>query len=231
MRRPGRLDRGGLRHRPPGRAGRPAGADHPPSPAAGGRSPPLAGRQRRPHRRAAPGRCQCHHPLTRDDAEPQFQHDPQTRLFDGTTGALLASRAMPAAPRRRPGRDVRAAHRPLRRAAAARAAAAVGARRHGHGRHRLHPLGGEVRQQARARRPVASGWSSTIVPPSPDAVAMAASLVPPGVPPVAGRAEWEIHLSPSTGADLLLHPLLRRGRQAWIEQFAAGGLTFALRRW
>lgn len=50
-------------------------------------------------------------------------------------------------------------------------------------------------------------------------------LLPAGMPQ---RAEWEVHVFFMVWGLCLLHPLLRRGRQAWVEQFAAGALAFAL---
>jgi uncharacterized iron-regulated membrane protein len=54
---------------------------------------------------------------------------------------------------------------------------------------------------------------------------MANRLLPLDLP---ARAEWEIHVFFIAWAACLLHPLLRRGRRAWVEQFAAGALAFAL---
>jgi len=42
-----------------------------------------------------------------------------------------------------------------------------------------------------------------------------------------GRAAWEIHVFFIAWGLCLLHPLLRRGRRAWVDQLAAGGLLFA----
>ncbi|ONG58657.1 hypothetical protein BKE38_02425 [Pseudoroseomonas deserti] len=42
------------------------------------------------------------------------------------------------------------------------------------------------------------------------------------------RAAWEIHAFFAVWALCLLHPLFRRGRRAWVEQFAAGAVAFAL---
>ena len=54
---------------------------------------------------------------------------------------------------------------------------------------------------------------------------MANRLLPLDLP---GRADWEIHVFFIAWAACLVHPLLRRGRRAWVEQFAAGALLFAL---
>jgi uncharacterized iron-regulated membrane protein len=42
------------------------------------------------------------------------------------------------------------------------------------------------------------------------------------------RGSWEAHVFFIAWGLCLLHPLLRRGRHAWVEQFAAGALGFAL---
>jgi uncharacterized iron-regulated membrane protein len=50
-------------------------------------------------------------------------------------------------------------------------------------------------------------------------------LLPTGMPE---RAAWEVHVFFAAWSICLLHPLFRQGRQAWIEQFAAGAAAFAL---
>ncbi|WP_200845120.1 PepSY domain-containing protein [Roseomonas sp. 18066] len=42
------------------------------------------------------------------------------------------------------------------------------------------------------------------------------------------RAAWEVHAFFAVWALCLLHPLFRRGRRAWVEQFAVGAVAFAL---
>lgn len=42
------------------------------------------------------------------------------------------------------------------------------------------------------------------------------------------RAGWEIHLFFAAWAACLVHPLLRRGRQAWTDQLALAAALFAL---
>lgn len=42
------------------------------------------------------------------------------------------------------------------------------------------------------------------------------------------RAAWEVHIFFGAWGLCLLHPLLRRGRQAWVEQFALSSAAFAL---
>jgi uncharacterized iron-regulated membrane protein len=61
-------------------------------------------------------------------------------------------------------------------------------------------------------------------------VAMAAffwanRLLPAGM---ADRAAWEIHLFFAAWGLCLAHPLLRRGRRAWVDQLALAALLFAL---
>ncbi|WP_419899486.1 PepSY-associated TM helix domain-containing protein [Roseomonas sp. USHLN139] len=50
-------------------------------------------------------------------------------------------------------------------------------------------------------------------------------LLPPDLPQ---RAAWEIHFFFGVWGLCLLHPLLRRGRRAWVDQLAAGAAAFAL---
>ncbi|WP_379592923.1 PepSY-associated TM helix domain-containing protein [Teichococcus globiformis] len=45
---------------------------------------------------------------------------------------------------------------------------------------------------------------------------------------MASRAEWEVHAFFIAWGACLLHPLLRRGRRAWVDQFATGAALFAL---
>ncbi|HWX49388.1 MAG TPA: PepSY-associated TM helix domain-containing protein [Roseomonas sp.] len=61
-------------------------------------------------------------------------------------------------------------------------------------------------------------------------VAMVAFLWANRLLPVAmaSRAEWEVHVFFIAWAACLAHPLLRRGRRSWAEQFAAGAAGFAL---
>ncbi|MCR0985182.1 PepSY-associated TM helix domain-containing protein [Roseomonas populi] len=42
------------------------------------------------------------------------------------------------------------------------------------------------------------------------------------------RAAWEVHVFFIIWGLCFVHPLFRRGRQAWVEQFAAGAAAFAL---
>jgi uncharacterized iron-regulated membrane protein len=42
------------------------------------------------------------------------------------------------------------------------------------------------------------------------------------------RADWEVHIFFMVWGICLVHPLVRRGRRAWVEQFAAGAVAFAL---
>ncbi len=172
--------------------------------------------------------------LTRDDAE-RISSNPQTLLFDGTTGALVAS-------------------------AGDTGGAAAATRGVMYGLHigrfagpllrgllLLSGLAGtvmvatgcilwavKIRQQAMKRGRIGFGLrlvehlNVAAIAGLPVAMAgffWANRVLPPGL---AGRAEWEIHLFFIAWAICLLHPLLRRGRQAWIDQFAAGGLMFAL---
>ncbi|UPG73419.1 PepSY domain-containing protein [Roseomonas gilardii subsp. gilardii] len=44
---------------------------------------------------------------------------------------------------------------------------------------------------------------------------------------MAGRAEWEIHAFFLAWGACCLHPLLRRGRRGWVEQFTLAALLFA----
>jgi len=50
-------------------------------------------------------------------------------------------------------------------------------------------------------------------------------LLPTGM---TDRAAWEVHVFFIAWGACLLHPLLRRGRRAWVEQFALGAAAFAL---
>lgn len=50
-------------------------------------------------------------------------------------------------------------------------------------------------------------------------------LLPVGM---AHRSDWEVHVFFVTWGACLLHPLLRRSRRAWVEQFAIGASAFAL---
>lgn len=49
-------------------------------------------------------------------------------------------------------------------------------------------------------------------------------LLPAGLD---GRAEWEIHVFFIAWGACLLHPLLRRGRRGWVDQFTLAALLFA----
>ena len=172
--------------------------------------------------------------LTRDDAE-RLNSTPQTLLFSGTSGALLASTGDAAAP-----------------AAATRGVLyGLHVGRFAGGLLRalllLSGLAGTVmvatgcilwavksRQQAERHGRVGFGirlvehLNVAAIAGLPLAMASffwANRVLPTGL---AGRAEWEIHVFFIAWGCCFVHPLLRRGRQAWVEQFALGGLLFAL---
>jgi uncharacterized iron-regulated membrane protein len=181
-----------------------------------------------------PGDANATIQLTRDDAE-RLSFNPQAMIFNGTTGALLSTTgdtALPAAETRGVmyGLHVGRFGGPLIRALFL-----------------LSGLAGTVmvatgcvlwavktRQQAMKRGRVGFGTLlvehlnvATIagLPIAMAAYFWANRLLPVGM---ASRAEWEIHVFFIAWAVCLTHPLLRRGRQAWVDQFAVGALMFAL---
>ncbi|RZA29134.1 MAG: PepSY domain-containing protein [Proteobacteria bacterium] len=181
-----------------------------------------------------PGDANATIQLTRDDAE-RLSFNPQTMMFNGTTGALLSAtgdNALPAAETRGVmyGLHVGRFGGPLIRTLfllsglAGTAMVATGCV--------LWAV--KTRQQAMKRGKVGFGTLlvehlnvATIagLPIAMAAYFWANRLLPVGM---ASRAQWEIHVFFIAWAVCLIHPLLRRGRQAWVDQFLAGALMFAL---
>lgn len=188
------------------------------------------------------GRITVHNPgdakatiqLLRHDME-RISFTPQTLLFDGTTGALLSASgaATPPAAETRGviyGLHVGRFADPLLRALfllsglAGTVMVATGcvlwavrsrqqAARRGKVGFGVH-LVEHLNVAAIAGLPVAMGsffWANRLLP-----VAMA------------DRAAWEIHLFFLAWGLCLLHPLLRRGRQAWTDQFTLAAVLFLL---
>ncbi|SDB74042.1 PepSY-associated TM helix domain-containing protein [Belnapia rosea] len=181
-----------------------------------------------------PGDARATIQLVRQDSE-RISFNPQSLLFDGTTGALISATgeaALPAAETRGVmyGLHVGRFAGPLLR-----------------GLFLLSGLAGSVmvatgcilwavkmRQQAAKRGRV--GFGTRLVehlnvaaiaglPVAMGAFFWANRLLPAQME---GRAEWEIHLFFAAWGLCLLHPLLRRGRQAWVEQLGLGALLFGL---
>jgi uncharacterized iron-regulated membrane protein len=172
--------------------------------------------------------------LTRDDAE-RLSFNPQTMVFNGVTGALLSStgdQARPAAETRGVmyGLHVGRFGGPLLRILFV-----------------LSGLAGTVmvatgcilwavkaRQQAVKRGKIGFGvllvehLNVAAIAGLPLAMAVlfwANRVLPIGL---TNRADWEVHLFFIAWGLCLIHPLLRRGRRAWVDQLAAGALLFAL---
>jgi uncharacterized iron-regulated membrane protein len=181
-----------------------------------------------------PGDAHATIQLLRSDAE-RISFDAQTLLFDGTTGALLSATgdaARPAAATRGVmyGLHVGRFADPLLRALFL-----------------LSGLAGTVmvatgcvlwavrtRQQAAKRGRVGPGvllvehLNVATIAGLPVAMATflwANRLLPTGMP---DRAAWEIHLFFAAWGLCLLHPLLRRGRRAWTDQFTLAATLFLL---
>ena len=181
-----------------------------------------------------PGDARATIQLIRQDAE-RISFAPQSLLFDGTTGALISATGEAAAPAAETrgvmyGLHVGRFAGPLLR-----------------GLFLLSGLAGTVmvatgcvlwavrtRQQAAKRGRV--GFGTRLVEHLNVAaiaglpVAMASFFWANRLLPLEleGRAEWEIHLFFAAWGLCLLHPLLRRGRQAWVEQLGLAALLFAL---
>jgi uncharacterized iron-regulated membrane protein len=93
-----------------------------------------------------------------------------------------------------------------------------------------------VKQRQQAARAGRAGFGTRLVehlniatiaglPLSMAAFFWANRLLPQDMPQ---RGAWEVHVFFIAWGLCLLHPLLRPGRRAWVEQFAAGALMFAL---
>ncbi|MCK8784096.1 PepSY domain-containing protein [Roseomonas sp. NAR14] len=172
--------------------------------------------------------------LTRSDSE-RLSFNPQIMVFSGATGALLSTAgddSRPAAETRGVmyGLHVGRFGGPLLRALfllsglAGTAMVATGCV--------LWAV--KTRQQAAKRGRVGFGvrlvehLNVAAIAGLPVAMATmfwANRLLPLDLP---ARDEWEIHGFFIAWGLCLLHPLLRRGRRAWVEQFAAGALLFGL---
>ncbi|WP_043834918.1 PepSY-associated TM helix domain-containing protein [Muricoccus aerilatus] len=182
---------------------------------------------------ANPGDANATIQLVRADSE-RISYNPQSLTFDGPTGALLqdSGEGLPAAEVRgwMYGLHIGRFAGPLLRALfilsglAGTAMVATG----------CVLWATKTRQQAARQGRV--GFGTRLVehlnvaaiaglPLAMAAFFWANRLLPTGMPQ---RADWEVHVFFAAWVLCLLHPLFRRGRQAWVEQFAAGALAFAL---
>jgi hypothetical protein len=179
-----------------------------------------------------PGDAHASIQLTRLDSE-RLSYSAQSMTFDGGTGALIAASGSggPAAETRGVmyGLHIGRFAGPLLRALfvlaglAGTAMVATGC-----------VLWAAKRRQ-QAERTGGAGFGTRLVehlnvatiagmPLAMAAFFIANRLLPLDLP---ARAEWEIHVFFIAWGACLLHPLLRRGRRAWVEQFAAGAVGFA----
>jgi uncharacterized iron-regulated membrane protein len=179
-----------------------------------------------------PGDAHASIQLTRLDSE-RLSYSAQSMTFDGGTGALIAASGSggPAAETRGVmyGLHIGRFAGPLLRALfvlaglAGTAMVATGC-----------VLWAAKRRQ-QAERTGGAGFGTRLVehlnvatiagmPLAMAAFFIANRLLPLDLP---ARAEWEIHVFFIAWGACLLHPLLRRGRRAWVEQFAVGAVGFA----
>lgn len=171
--------------------------------------------------------------LARAEAE-RISNTPQTLTFDGATGALLqaSGAARPAAELRGVmyGLHIGRFAGPLLRALfilsglAGTLMVATGC------------ILWAVKQRQQALRQGGAGFGTRLVehlniaaiaglPLAMAAFFWANRLLPAALPE---RAAWEVHVFFGAWALCLLHPLLRPGRRAWVEQLGVGALGFAL---
>jgi uncharacterized iron-regulated membrane protein len=202
---------------------------------------PLVEQARQHWQGGAPGRLQVSNPgdasatiqIVRDDAE-RLSFNPQSMTFDGATGALLSSRgeAGPAGETRGVmyGLHIGRFAGPLLRGLfvlaglAGTAMVATGC------------VLWAVKQRQQAAKKGRPGFGTRLAEHLNVAtiaglpVAMAAFFWANRLLPVemAQRGAWEVHVFFLAWAFCALHPLLRPGRQAWVEQFALGAAAFAL---